>query len=161
MLGFPSHLNPFCLGFQPKDFVCGISLCHHSHWGLGALRKDSKAAVGAWFIPQNKIQVTASWRTHVASSVPRTLGGFLWHGGPERKGKWIFFLFSFFKCKLPSPITPNWKKRSFGAWGCVCHITSYLGMLQTFWIVGCDNPEWGIFIFPLFWRGNSQVYKVS
>lgn len=21
-------------------------------------------------------------------------------------------------------------------------------MLQTFWIVGCDNPEWGIFIFP-------------
>lgn len=21
-------------------------------------------------------------------------------------------------------------------------------MLQTFWIVGCDNPEWGVFIFP-------------
>lgn len=30
----------------------------------------------------------------------------------------------------------------------LCHVMSYLGMLQTFWIVDCDNPEWGIFIFP-------------
>lgn len=114
-------------------------------WGPGALRKDSQVAVGAWFIPQNKIQVKASWPTHVASSVPRTLGGFLWHRGLERKGKWIFF--SFFKCKLPNPITSNWTNEvSLGLR--LCHVTSYLGMLQTFWIVDCDNPEWGIFIFP-------------
>lgn len=57
------------------------------------------------------------------------------------------FFFSFFKCKLPSPITPNWTNEvSLGLR--LCHVTSYLGMLQTFWIVGCDNPEWGIFIFP-------------
>lgn len=49
--------------------------------------------------------------------------------------------------QTPKPITPNWTNEvSLGLR--LCHITSYLGMLQTFWIVGCDNPEWGVFIFP-------------
>lgn len=114
-------------------------------WGPGALQKDSEVAIGAWFKPQNKIQVKASWPTCVASSVPGTLGGFLWHRGLGRKGKWIFF--SFFKCKLPSPITPNWTNViSLGLR--LCHITSYLGMLPTLWRVDCDNPEWGVFILP-------------
>lgn len=46
--------------------------------------------------------------------------------GLERKGGWIFK-----KYKLPSPITPNWTNEvSLGLR--LCHIKSYLEMLQTY-----------------------------
>lgn len=47
-------------------------------------------------------------------------------GGARKKRKWIFK-----KYKLPSPITPNWTNEvSLGPR--LCHIKSYLGMLQTY-----------------------------